>query len=89
MTETLEEILKQREERYGKFFENAQIAQDIKENMRNSRNWDYLDYDQREALEQIASKISRILTGNGTSYSDSWTDIAGYATRVKMRMEEK
>ena len=38
------------------------------------------DY-QREGLEMIAHKISRILNGD-PNYDDSWVDIAGYAQLV-------
>lgn len=89
MTESLEETLKQREDRYGKFSDNAQIAQNLKFIMEHSKNWCEMPAYQREALHQISSKISRILTGNEMTYSDSWVDIAGYATRVKMIMDEK
>lgn len=85
----LEDILKEREERYGRFIDNAHLAQSLKDIMRDSSNWDNLDSDQKEALEQIASKISRILTGTAVFYSDSWQDIAGYATRVQERLENE
>jgi hypothetical protein len=44
--------------------------------------------DQREALDMIAHKIGRILNGD-PDYSDSWRDIAGYATLVADRLDGK
>lgn len=43
--------------------------------------------DQAEALEVIASKISRMLTGD-PQYRDNWHDIVGYAKLVDDRMAE-
>jgi len=36
---------------------------------------------QREALEMICTKISRIIVGD-CSHVDHWNDLAGYALRV-------
>lgn len=78
-------ILTQRAARYGKFIDNARIAQSIKQWMEEGTNWDGLHWDQREALHQIASKISRIVTGD-IDYVDNWDDIAGYASLVAERL---
>jgi hypothetical protein len=40
-----------------------------------------LAFYQRESLEMIAHKISRIVNGDA-NYMDSWVDIAGYAQLV-------
>lgn len=83
----IEATLAQRGERYGTFEDNAAIAQGVKDQMKCSPRWDELDSDQKEALEVIASKISRILTGD-PNYRDNWHDIAGYATLVDKRLGE-
>jgi len=41
--------------------------------------------DQWEALEMIATKLSRIVNGNPNKI-DNWDDIAGYATLVADRL---
>jgi hypothetical protein len=41
--------------------------------------------DQWEALEMIASKMSRIVNGNPDKV-DNWHDIAGYATLIADRL---
>ena len=45
-------------------------------------NWDTLQGYQKQALDTIADKISRILTGDPT-YLDNWHDIQGYAKLVE------
>jgi hypothetical protein len=46
--------------------------------MSAGKNWDVLKDTQREALELIAMKIARILSGDH-NYRDHWDDIEGYA----------
>lgn len=81
----VQNTLNEREKRYGKFMDNASTAQFIKEVMRESPMWSMLEYDQAEALDLIASKIGRMLSGD-VNYIDSWHDIAGYATLVENRL---
>lgn len=81
-------ILEEREKTYGQFINNATMAQQIKVLMRKSGHWNKLAYDQCEALDVIASKIARACCGD-TEYVDNWVDIAGYATLVFTRMQEK
>jgi hypothetical protein len=73
--------LGQRGERYGKFTDQARIAQNIKKAMQDSKNWPNLRDEQKEALAMIAHKIGRILNGD-PDYHDSWHDIIGYAELV-------
>ena len=82
----LRDVLAERGRRYGDFADNADIAQCFKTVLRNSPRWGRLQPDQKEALEVIASKISRILTGD-PDYDDNWVDIAGYATLVADRLK--
>lgn len=85
--DTVEEILTERGNRYGKFTGHADITQRLKYVMRTSNDrWDRLDTDQQEALEMIAHKIGRILNGD-PNYDDSWVDIAGYARLVADRLQ--
>jgi Domain of unknown function (DUF6378) len=75
----LNDLLRTRESTHGKWDQQAHLAQMLKATMREGRNWESLNSGQREALEQIAMKISRILLGNPGD-EDHWMDIAGYAT---------
>ena len=83
----VEGILGQRAKTYGTFKDNARVAQGIKRVMaEHAREKDrtFAD-DQWEALEMIASKISRIVNGDA-DHVDQWDDIAGYATLVADRL---
>lgn len=81
------EILGQRAKTYGTFKDNARVAQGLKRVMaEHAREHEktFAD-DQWEALEMIASKISRIINGDPDSV-DQWDDIAGYATLIADRL---
>lgn len=81
----IEKTLLERGERYGPFPDNARISQNLKIQMRNTPNWDYLQPDMRECLDLVASKISRILSGD-PEWADNPRDCAGYFTRVLQRI---
>lgn len=85
MAQDISETLKQRGAQYGVFTDNAQNIQNIKRVMHQMENWKKLADDQKEALEMIAVKIGRILSGNPDLY-DHWHDIAGYAKLVADRL---
>ena len=77
----MQEILKERGDRYGEFREHAHISQNLKKIMKDVPKWILMSAAQREALEMIAHKIGRILNGD-PNYADSWVDLAGYAQLV-------
>lgn len=83
-------ILNERATTYGRFVDVAEIAQEIKATIRigDTNRSEELPADQIEALDMIASKIARILSGD-SDYADSWIDIAGYATLVAERIKGK
>lgn len=78
--------LKERGEQYGPFLVQAAIAQTLKRVMRE-HGWARLKPDQKEALDHIQIKISRILNGN-PDHVDSWHDIGGYAKLVEDRLRK-
>jgi hypothetical protein len=82
------QILDQRAEQYGSFMASANVAIRLKGIMHNAIAQQdlHLAPDQLLALDMIAVKISRILTGN-SSHKDSWLDIAGYAKLVADRLQ--
>lgn len=86
--QTVADTLKERGKTYGNFDDNARVAQHLKDTVRCSSGWKNLAPDQREALEIIASKISRLLIGD-PDHIDSWHDIAGYATLIENRLEKE
>ena len=81
----IKETLNEREKTHGNFVKHAQHAQQLKESMYQTDNWDLLSPDKREALEMIQHKIARILNGN-SSHKDHWHDIAGYATLIEKEL---
>lgn len=83
----IEELLKQRQKEHGSFFNNAGVSQQIKEVIKaETYNYEKLRVDQKEALDAISSKISRIMVGDPHK-EDHWRDIAGYATLVADRLK--
>jgi len=75
MNAQLDRVLVERRKSHGDFAANAEISQTLKAYIRVVPE---LNVVQREALEQIAMKLSRILSGNA-NFKDTWQDIAGYA----------
>ena len=86
--ESMDALLQKREDQYGSFMFGANIAIRLKGIMHNAiaQKDLHLAPDQMLALDMIAVKISRILSGN-PSHKDSWIDIAGYAKLVSDRLE--
>lgn len=72
-------LLQERGTTHGSFLDNAVIAQETKHIWHNSPNWEKMNAIQREALDLIAIKISRVLSGDA-NHLDHWSDVAGYAT---------
>jgi len=72
-------LLATREETHGTFHSNARISQFLKTYFRRESRG--IPAIQAEALDMIALKLSRILSGNA-DISDHWLDIAGYASLV-------
>lgn len=83
----IQQTLAERGKTHGNFPKQSQTAQSLKEVMRNTPNWALMSDDKCEALELIATKISRILNGD-PEHHDSWHDIAGYATLVANGLEK-
>lgn len=91
----ISETLKERGSRYGSFIGDATVAQYLKyilkttadDNEKLANGWNDLDPDIQEALEQMSTKMGRIVHGDPW-YEDSWRDIAGYATLVADRLEK-
>lgn len=71
--------LSSKERMHGVYKETSAMSQSIKDVFRSGKNWSNLNDAQRESLENIAIKLSRLLTGNA-QHRDHWDDIAGYAT---------
>lgn len=86
----VERILDERGTNYGTFLDNARVTQRLKAVAHQfaADNNKTFDADQAEALDMIFTKIGRILNGDA-NHTDSWIDIAGYATLVADRLQGK
>ena len=95
---SIENTLAERGNRYGDFTDHARLCQDLKAVMatfavvQNTPNgvsvhlpWGDLPATHKQALEVIADKIARILSGD-PNYADNWHDIQGYAKLVEDRL---
>jgi hypothetical protein len=79
--------LNARAKTHGDYSEQAATTQALKRVMQGTPNWGRLTPAQAEALDMVAHKIGRILTGNPNTH-DHWHDMAGYATLAADRVEE-
>ena len=78
--------LSDRAKSYGKFIDNATVAQQIKTVLRGAPGYERLDADMRESFDQIVSKMARLVCGD-KFHVDGWKDIEGYAHLVRARLE--
>lgn len=91
MVQSTKDILEERGTRYGVFMGQARIAQSLHivlrqgMEMAGKNTFDFAP-DELEAMHMIVNKIARIYNGD-PHYSDSWRDIAGYATLVADRLD--
>lgn len=83
---TLDTTLGERGASYGSYAEQSRVEKNIKDAMRDSLKWNLLSSDAQCALEMIATKISRLVTGDPDHF-DSWHDIQGYARLVADRIQ--
>jgi hypothetical protein len=80
------DILDEREKTHGDFDLTAMIAQELKVVMRRGKNWRILLDTQKEALEMVATKIARMLSGDHL-YLDNVVDIIGYMTLLERQLK--
>ena len=73
------ELLRERGTTHGDFASNALYGQQLRSLCRQSAGWATMPAVHKEALDMIACKLSRILSGQ-SRFVDHFKDIAGYAT---------
>jgi|SRR6478609_136338 len=88
MSDTIQKTLADREGTHGGFRHNSHLSQELKSVTRAHEGWDHLEFFEKEALEMIIHKVSRILaharrSGDYKLRQDSWHDVAGYALLVE------
>ena len=79
----IEDTLIERQQTHGDYTETARLAQELKETLRAGFAYGDLSSSHREALDLIATKLARILSGNPRE-PDHWRDIAGYARLAEL-----
>lgn len=72
------DILETRNTTHGDFHENARVSQTLKDVLRSSPGWGKLTDIEREAMDMICLKFSRLLSGKPLLLQH-WEDIVGYA----------
>jgi hypothetical protein len=72
-------VLDERSKTHGSFTDNALNGQMLRSLFRDSKGWPLATPREREALDMIAGKLARIMSGQ-PGFADHWVDIAGYAT---------
>ena len=80
-------LLDERGKTHGDFSLNAELSQSIKNVHRLSPFHGGLPDDVKEALDMIALKTSRILSGQH-GFKDHWDDVAGYAMLISKRINK-
>jgi len=85
--DTIDEILGQRGTRYGSFEDNAKTTQMLQNVLHSQAGWYNLSFVQRESIEMIMHKISRLVNGDPT-YLDTVVDISGYNELMLNHMRE-
>lgn len=71
-------LLETRGTTHGHFADNARQGQILRELFRAAPGWHAMPDVHKEALDMIATKLSRILSGQ-SRHGDHFADIAGYA----------
>ena len=74
-------LLETRQQTHGSFEDNALLSQRLKRVLRASAGWEKLTDVERESIDMIALKFSRILSGKSME-KQHWEDVVGYANLV-------
>jgi hypothetical protein len=76
------DLLTERGTTHGSFADNAHYGQALRDLFRSSPRWTRMPPVHQEALDMLACKLSRILSGQ-SHVADHWADLAGYATLAR------
>ena len=71
-------LIETRGQTHGSFADNARNGQFLRDYYRQQPSWASMPAVHREALDMIACKLSRILSGQ-SMHEDHWRDVQGYA----------
>ena len=71
-------LLSERGTTHGSFRMNAYFGQQLRTLFHEAEGWRAMPLEHREALDMLACKLSRILSGQ-SKFRGHWEDIRGYA----------
>ncbi len=71
-------LLETRQTTHGSFRDNADVSQALKSMFRASAGWGKLTSVEKEVMDMIALKFSRVLSGRSLE-KQHWEDVVGYA----------
>ena len=80
-------FLNSRTKTHGNFSDVAKVYDIIKTTLENGKFYHEANATQRTALNMIAYKLARIVSGNPW-YGDHWKDVKGYAQLVLEHLGE-
>lgn len=87
-SDEIQTTLEERSKVRGDFKDQAFLSQVLKACFRKEpANWQKLNPSQREALDNIANKLARILTGDPNEL-DSWLDLEGYPRLIRNQLQK-
>ena len=76
------DLLTERHVTHGSFEDNARIAQQLRAFFRAQPGWESMPDVHREALDNMALKLSRIFSGQADC-QQHWEDVEGYAALAR------
>lgn len=82
----LDDSLREQIRTNGDFSDTAQLAQALKFALRQGKHWSALPMGAKEALEQMQTRISMILSGD-PNHTDHWNKLAMYARVIAKSLE--
>lgn len=83
-----EAIIRERQVTHGTFEDNARVSQTLKLLLRAEPGWLKLTDVERECMDMIALKFSRMLSGRSLE-KQHWEDVVGYAKLALNQAEGK
>lgn len=86
MTDSTDALVADRGQIHGQWSHQSDICQHMKQYAMGQPGYEKLSRSQRDGLDMILVKISRILAGD-PNHKDHWDDIAGYARLVARELE--
>lgn len=86
MSTVVEKAMATRPSTHGAFGDNADISQGIKRLIQNGPSYHLLTDTQKEVIDMVAHKLSRIAAGDPSTL-DHWVDLAGYSSIAVREMQ--